>query len=113
MPQFRRQQCWARFRKHLIDTVRQRAADYRRKMASPLMLLVPADAVTASASGLDPHISLKNALLQAPRVAAARGMSVQAVRDKIKACTEGRDLLVLGEPRVNVLMLNLSLDNSM
>jgi K+-transporting ATPase ATPase C chain len=75
--------------------------------------VVPADAVTASGSGLDPHISLKNAFLQAFRVAGARGANVQAVRDKITACTEGRDLWVLGEPRVNVLMLNLLLDNSM
>jgi K+-transporting ATPase ATPase C chain len=74
---------------------------------------VPADAVTASGSGLDPHISLNNARLQAPRVAGVRGASVQAVRDKIAACSEGRDLWVLGEPRVNVLMLNLLLDNSM
>ena len=99
--------------KNLIDTVRKRVRNYRTENRLPADALVPADAVTASASGLDPHISLKNARLQAPRVAAARGASVQAVRDKIKACTEGRDLLVLGEPRVNVLKLNLSLDSSM
>jgi K+-transporting ATPase ATPase C chain len=99
--------------KTFIDAVRQRAADYRAQNRLGPEDAVPADAVTASASGLDPHISLKNALLQAPRVAAARGASVQAVRDTIKTCTEGRDLLVLGEPRVNVLKLNLSLDNSM
>lgn len=99
--------------KTLIDTIRQRAADYRTQNRLGPDAAVPADAVTASGSGLDPHISLKNARLQAPRVAGARGMSEQAVRDKIKACTEGRDLWVLGEPRVNVLMLNLSLDNTM
>jgi K+-transporting ATPase ATPase C chain len=99
--------------KTLIDTIRQRAADYRTQNGLSPDAAVPADAVTASGSGLDPHISLNNARLQAPRVAGARGASVQAVRDKIAACTEGRDLWVLGEPRVNVLMLNLSLDNSM
>lgn len=99
--------------KTLIDTIRQRIADYRTQNGLGPDAAVPADAVTASGSGLDPHISLNNARLQAPRVAGARGASVQAVRDKIAACTEGRDLWVLGEPRVNVLMLNLSLDNSM
>jgi potassium-transporting ATPase KdpC subunit len=99
--------------KTFIDTIRQRVSDYRSQNRLGPGAAVPADAVTASGSGLDPHISLKNALLQAPRVAAARGASVKAVRDKIKTCTESRDLLVLGEPRVNVLMLNLSLDNSM
>ena len=99
--------------KTLIDTIRQRVADYRTQNGLGPDAAVPADAVTASGSGLDPHISLNNARLQAPRVAGARGASVQAVRDKIAACTEGRDLWVLGEPRVNVLMLNLSLDNSM
>ncbi|KAF0121046.1 MAG: K+-transporting ATPase ATPase C chain, partial [bacterium] len=72
--------------------------------------LVPADAVTASASGLDPHISLINALLQAPNVARARGFSEKTVRRQIEIYTEGRDLGILGEPRVNVLMLNLALD---
>jgi len=99
--------------KTLIDTIRQRIADYRTQNGLGPDAAVPADAVTASGSGLDPHISLNNARLQAPRVAGARGASVQAVRDKIAACTEGRDLWVLGEPRVNVLMLNLLLDNSM
>lgn len=98
--------------KNLIDSVRKRVSDYRTENGLPADALVPADAVTASASGLDPHISLKNAVLQASRVAGARGTSIQAVRDKITACTEGRDLGVLGEPRVNVLMLNLSLDST-
>ena len=72
---------------------------------------VPADAVTASGSGLDPHISLRNAELQVARVAKARNnMSVEKVRDLINAHTEGPDLGLFGEERVNVLMLNLALD---
>ena len=72
--------------------------------------MIPADAVTASASGLDPHISLKNALLQASRVAEARGVGDKTVLKQIELYTEGRDLGIFGEPRVNVLMLNLALD---
>jgi len=96
--------------KKLIDEVRQRIADYRIENNLSPDALVPADAVTASASGLDPHISLRNALLQAPRVARARGLSVIAIRNQIELYTEGRDLKIFGEPRVNVLMLNLALD---
>jgi len=71
---------------------------------------VPADSVTASASGLDPHISLRNAELQTPRVAKARGLSVDKVRELIRANTDDASLGILGEPGVNVLALNLSLD---
>ncbi len=70
---------------------------------------IPADAVTASGSGLDPHISVANALLQAPRVARERGRGEEEIKKLVRAHTEGRDLGVFGEPRVNVLKLNLAL----
>jgi K+-transporting ATPase ATPase C chain len=71
---------------------------------------IPADAVTASASGLDPHISLENARLQAPRVAAVRKLTLAQVQQLIDQNTDGPDLGILGESGVNVLALNLSLD---
>jgi K+-transporting ATPase ATPase C chain len=71
---------------------------------------VPVDMVTSSASGLDPDISPDNAVLQAARVATARGLPVDAVRQLIAAHMRGRDLGFLGEPRVNVLELNIALD---
>jgi K+-transporting ATPase ATPase C chain len=101
---------WGPTSKKLIDTVRDRVAAYRQENDLAVETPVPADAVTASASGLDPHISVKNALLQANRVAKARGLSVEVVLKKIEAHTEGRTFRILGEPRVNVLMLNLDLD---
>ena len=71
---------------------------------------IPADAVTASASGLDPHISPANAELQASRVAKARGVAVDQVKQLVSNLTNGADLGILGEPRVNVLRLNQALD---
>ncbi|MBP2687948.1 MAG: K+-transporting ATPase, subunit [Deltaproteobacteria bacterium] len=99
--------------KKLIGDVKQRVADYRSENGLPPEARVPADAVTSSASGLDPHISPANARLQAGRVAAARGIPKEEVLRKVRARTEGRTLGLLGEPRVNVLTLNLSLDGKM
>jgi K+-transporting ATPase ATPase C chain len=96
--------------KRLVETVKQRVFDYRTENDLTPDTLVPADAVTASASGLDPHISVENAMLQARRVAKARGLNEDVVLRKIEAHTENRTFGILGEPRVNVLMLNLDLD---
>lgn len=71
---------------------------------------IPADLVTTSASGLDPHLSPDSAMAQVPRVAKARGVSVEQVNQLVGQLTEGPDLGVLGEPRVNVLRLNIALD---
>ena len=97
----------------LADAVKERVEAYRAENGLPPNALVPADAVTASGSGLDPHIGLKNAFLQAPRVAQARGIGSQALEKIIHAHTEGRDCGIFGEPRVNVLKLNLALDKKM
>jgi potassium-transporting ATPase KdpC subunit len=90
--------------------IRQLAAEYRQENGVPPGTAIPIDAVTRSASGLDPDISPENAMLQAPRVARARGLSKQAVRWLVVSHTEGRQLGFLGSPRVSVLELNLALD---
>ena len=94
----------------LNDTIKQNIAAYRTQNNLDTNAPVPADAVTASASGLDPHISLRNAELQTPRVAKARGLSEDKVRELIRANTDAPSLGFLGEPGVNVLTLNLALD---
>ncbi|MEG0936456.1 MAG: K(+)-transporting ATPase subunit C [Comamonas sp.] len=94
----------------LMDSVSERVAQYRTDNRLAASALVPVDAVTASASGLDPHISLANAQLQLPRVAQTRGLPLEQVQPLLQQATEQRTLGVLGEPRVNVLQLNLALD---
>jgi K+-transporting ATPase ATPase C chain len=94
----------------LIDTVKDRAAAYRAENGLADATPIPVDAVTASASGLDPDISPANAWLQVSRVAKARGMTETQVRGLMIRLTEGRTFGILGEPRVNVLKLNLALD---
>ena len=95
----------------LLDAVKQRIAAL--KAAGPNnSRKIPVDLVTSSGSGLDPHISVAAAEYQLQRVAAARGMDVAVVRQLLVANTEGRWLGFLGEPRVNVLLLNLALDKS-
>ena len=97
--------------KKLADAITQNVADYRAQNGLATNAPVPADAVTASGSGLDPHISPRNAELQTPRVAKARGLSEDKVREFIRQNTDGSGLGLLGEPGVNVLPLNLALDN--
>jgi K+-transporting ATPase ATPase C chain len=93
----------------LADAVKARVEDLRA--ADPENTRpVPADLVTASGSGLDPHISVPAALYQAQRVARARGLSEEQVRLLLLRYIEGRQFGILGEPRVNVLKLNLALD---
>jgi K+-transporting ATPase ATPase C chain len=94
----------------LSDTIKQNIASYRTQNNLDTNAPVPADAVTASGSGLDPHISLHNAALQTPRVAKARNLPVEKVQALVRANTDSADLGILGEPGVNVLPLNLALD---
>ena len=94
----------------LHDAIAQNIAAYRTQNGLDTNAPVPADAVTASASGLDPHISLRNAELQTPRVAKVRGLSEDKVRELIRANTDAASLGFLGEPGVNILSLNLALD---
>ncbi len=96
--------------KKLNDAIKERIDTYRQENGLVGNEAVPADAVTASGSGLDPHISLQNAELQIARVAKARGLSEDNVRKLVEQNTDGRDLGVFGDPGVNVLQLNLALD---
>lgn len=97
--------------KKLADSVAQNIADYRSQNGLGTNEPVPADAVTASASGLDPHISVRNAELQTSRVAKARNLAVDKIRELVRSNTDQPGLGILGEPGVNVLKLNLALDN--
>jgi K+-transporting ATPase ATPase C chain len=93
--------------KALIDRVKE---DAEKLQAENPNAAIPADLVTTSASGLDPDITPAGALFQVPRVAKARGLTEQQVRQLVEENTKGRFAGVLGEPRVNVLSLNLALD---
>ena len=96
----------------LNDSIKAAVAAYRTSNGLGADAPVPADAVTSSASGLDPHISVANALIQAVRVAKARSLAIGRVQALIAANTEGRALGVLGEAGVNVLRLNRALDQA-
>jgi K+-transporting ATPase ATPase C chain len=96
--------------KKLNDVIKERVDAYRKENGLSENEPVPADAVTASGSGLDPHIGLRNAELQTPRVAKARAISDEKMRKLIEQNTDGRDFGVFGEPGVNVLQLNRALD---
>ena len=93
----------------LLDAVKKRVQDLRAADPNNVQP-IPVDLVTASGSGLDPHISVAAALYQIPRVARSRNMSVENLRALVNRFTDGRQLGFLGEPRVNVLKLNLALD---
>lgn len=92
----------------LVDRINSDVAAYQKQNPGKL---VPIDLVTASASGLDPDITPASALYQAPRIAASRHLPEETVRTLIKSHIQGRQFGVLGEPRVNVLELNLALDD--
>jgi K+-transporting ATPase ATPase C chain len=94
----------------LRASVQQRAADFRLAHDVDAATALPADLLFASASGLDPHISPEAARLQAARVAAARGLPVITVSELVEQLTETPQFGFLGQPRVNVLLLNLALD---
>lgn len=95
----------------LHDVIKDRIEVYRKENGLQESESVPADAVTASGSGLDPHITPRNAEIQLPRVAKARGVSQEVVRALMSKNTEGPGLGLFGEPGVNVLTLNLALDS--
>lgn len=94
----------------LHDAIKERIATYRTTNGLAADATVPADAVTASASGLDPHISVRNAVMQAERVAKVRQLDLEKVKALIAASTVKPDLGIFGEAGVNVLRLNIALD---
>jgi potassium-transporting ATPase KdpC subunit len=94
----------------LLDDVKARAIAYRSANGLPEDARVPVDAVTASASGLDPEISIANARIQARRIAAQRKLPAEQVERLVEDNTNGRTFGILGEPRINVLQINLALD---
>lgn len=94
----------------LADALSKRASDYRDENRLGVDIPLPADAITTSGSGLDPHISVANALLQAPRVASARSLRQEEVCGLIAKYTEKPSLGIFGEARINVLRVNLALD---
>lgn len=94
----------------LLAAVSARVEAYRAENDLDESVAVPVDAVTASGSGLDPHISLANARLQAPRIAKARGVPLEEVLEVVSDHVDSRPLGLLGDPGVNVLMANLALD---
>ena len=94
----------------LADSIKAAVVAYRTTNGLAADLAVPADAVTSSGSGLDPHISVANAQLQAARVAKARSLPLEKIQGLIAAQTEDRDWGIFGESRVNVLQLNQVLD---
>ncbi len=91
----------------LVAAIKERQAEIADREDVPVSE-IPPDAVTASGSGLDPHISVEYAELQVPRVAAANGLPEERVRELVDDNTDGRQLGVLGEPHVNVLLLNIA-----
>jgi potassium-transporting ATPase KdpC subunit len=96
----------------LIDQIKANVEAYRQENGLPADVSIPADAVTASGSGLDPHISLRNAELQTPRVAKERGLTPDVLKAEIAKATDQPFLGILGDPGVNVLVLNVALDTA-
>ena len=96
----------------LINNVQAAVEQYRKENSLSADELIPGDAVTSSGSGLDPHISVRNAELQTPRVAKARGLSQEQVHEFVRQNTDGAQFGILGDPGVNVLKFNLALDQA-